>query len=78
MRRRTSLPSWICTILLGREAVADLSNLLKGKLQLPPATFNQMVNQERRQIVNVLVAGVFAEIDDLSHRWTCTPGTRQL
>ena len=52
---------------LGGEVLADVFHVLSGDLQLPSASFHQVVDKERRQVLNFIVAGMVAEIDDLWH-----------
>lgn len=45
---------------LGGEVFPDLSNFLRAELQLSPATFDEVVDQQGRQVLRVLITGVAA------------------
>lgn len=52
----------------GGKVVTHLSDFLKRKPYLPPTPFDQVINEKSGQKVNILVAGMFAQVENLSHR----------
>ena len=46
----------------GREAFADVIDVLRAELELPSAPFHQMIEQKRREVLHFVVIGMFTEI----------------
>ncbi|QPD06193.1 MAG: hypothetical protein Nkreftii_003967 [Candidatus Nitrospira kreftii] len=49
----------------GGESFPGPSNFLCGELQLSPASFYQVIDEQRGQVLGFLVTGVKAQIEDL-------------
>lgn len=49
------------------KVVTHLSDFLKRKPYLAPTPCNQVIDQESGQKVDILLAGMFAKIENLSH-----------
>lgn len=52
---------------LAGEALANLLDLLNAEPQLPSAPFDQVVEQQGGEVMDLFVVGMLAEIEDLRH-----------
>jgi hypothetical protein len=52
---------------LAGETFTHLLDVLRAELQLPPAPFDQVVEQKSCEIVNFIVVGMFTTVENLRH-----------
>lgn len=63
---------------LGREAFADVVDVLRAELQLSAAALYQVIEQQSSEVLYLIVVGVLTEIQDLRHRVLVTIASRGL
>jgi hypothetical protein len=52
----------------GRKALPDVEHVLRGELELAAAPFDEMIQQQRGEILDLVVVGMLAEVENLRHR----------
>jgi hypothetical protein len=55
---------------LGRELLAHLANFLRSELHLSATSLDQMIDEQRGQVLRLFVTGMPAHVEDLRHRGT--------
>lgn len=63
---------------LGREAFADVVNILRSELQLSAAALYQMIEQEGREVLHLVIVCMLTEIQNLRHSVLVTTASRGL
>ena len=54
------------------ETLADMIHVLCSELEVSPASLDQMVQQERGEVLDLIVVGMLTEVEDLRHGLDCS------